>query len=217
MKFGERLKQARINKKLTQEQVAEDFFITRQAISNWENEKTYPDMTMLIKLSDYYHLSLDTLLKEDTGMREYLEKKEVVKGVRPIRGSLTLIDLLLFGIFIYNIYKHTIPVGSITWYLLILAILIVSFTMTRLNKFDQKHSLQLEYTWQKYLTGEKGLTIAIVPPILCVIAGLILTLLKWKYSSTVISVSVGWTLGIIFIIIEKHFIKLRKRNDSKNF
>ncbi len=79
MKFGDRLKKARTELNLTQEQVARDFFITRQTISSWENEKTYPDIASLIKLSDYYHISLDVLIKEDTGMREYLEKKEVKK------------------------------------------------------------------------------------------------------------------------------------------
>lgn len=56
MKFGDRLKNARTEMNLTQEQVANDFFITRQTISSWENEKTYPDITSLIKLSDYYHI-----------------------------------------------------------------------------------------------------------------------------------------------------------------
>ncbi|MDC7952748.1 helix-turn-helix transcriptional regulator [Liquorilactobacillus mali] len=54
--------------------------MTRQTISSWENEKTYPDIYSLIKLSNYYHILLDTLLKEDTGMREYLEK-EVCKFI----------------------------------------------------------------------------------------------------------------------------------------
>ena len=54
--------------------------MTRQTISGWENEISYPDIINLIKLSDYYHVSLDTLLKEDRGMREYLEKKRLQKA-----------------------------------------------------------------------------------------------------------------------------------------
>ena len=95
MKFGGRLKNARTELNLTQEQVARDFFITRQTISSWENEKTYPDIASLIKLSDYFHVSLDTLLKEDSGMKEYLEKKEIARSIKPIYISY-LSSLILF-------------------------------------------------------------------------------------------------------------------------
>lgn len=83
---------------LTQEQVARDFFIIRQTISSWENEKTYPDIASLIKLSDYYHISLDTLLKEYSGMKEYLEKKNVEKALMPmiIILAITNFSFLLF-------------------------------------------------------------------------------------------------------------------------
>lgn len=58
MKFGERLKKARVDMNLTQIAVANELFITRQTISSWENEKTYPDISSLIKLSNYYHPGL---------------------------------------------------------------------------------------------------------------------------------------------------------------
>ena len=103
MKFGDRLKNARTEINLTQEQVANDFFITRQTISSWENEKTYPDIASLIKLSDYYHISLDTLLKEDSGMKEYLEKKSVEKSIIPIFIMLIIIDLLFITLLVLKI------------------------------------------------------------------------------------------------------------------
>lgn len=103
MKFGDRLKNARTEMNLTQEQVANDFFITRQTISSWENEKTYPDIASLIKLSDYYHISLDTLLKEDSGMKEYLEKKSVEKSIIPMFIMLIIIDLLFITLLVLKI------------------------------------------------------------------------------------------------------------------
>ncbi|KRM92904.1 helix-turn-helix domain-containing protein [Liquorilactobacillus cacaonum] len=105
MKFGDRLKNARTEMNLTQEQVANDFFITRQTISSWENEKTYPDIASLIKLSDYYHISLDVLLKEDSGMKEYLEKKTVEKSLIPtiiILGASNFIFLFYLTTGIFN-------------------------------------------------------------------------------------------------------------------
>jgi len=63
MRFGERLKKARSDMNLTQGDVANELYVTRQTISSWENEKTYPDISSLIQLSNYYQISLDTLLK----------------------------------------------------------------------------------------------------------------------------------------------------------
>ena len=57
--IGCKIKAARIEKKLTQEQVAELLGVSRQTISNWENEKSYPDIISVIKMSECYDVSLD--------------------------------------------------------------------------------------------------------------------------------------------------------------
>lgn len=57
MKFGERLKLARIRADLTQEQVIKQIGVTRQSLSNWENDRTYPDLASVVKLSDLYQVS----------------------------------------------------------------------------------------------------------------------------------------------------------------
>ena len=61
MDIGIKIKNARIKANLTQEQVAEALSVSRQTISNWENEKTYPDIISVIKMSDLYDISLDHL------------------------------------------------------------------------------------------------------------------------------------------------------------
>lgn len=70
MKFGERLKTLRSEANETQESISKILHVSRQTISNWENERSYPDIEMLIKLSDYYNISLDQLLKEDVIMQD---------------------------------------------------------------------------------------------------------------------------------------------------
>lgn len=50
---------------MTQENVAEKINVSRQTISNWENEKSYPDIISVIELSNLYSISLDDLLKGD--------------------------------------------------------------------------------------------------------------------------------------------------------
>ena len=70
--IGSKIKAARLEKKLTQEQVAELLGVSRQTISNWENEKSYPDIISVIKMSDCYEVSLDYLLKGEQTMKTYM-------------------------------------------------------------------------------------------------------------------------------------------------
>ena len=81
MEIGKKLKNARVQSGMTQENVAEKINVSRQTISNWENEKSYPDIISVIELSNLYSISLDVLLKGDEKMIEYLEEStDVVKS-----------------------------------------------------------------------------------------------------------------------------------------
>ena len=59
MEIGVKLKEARIKSGLTQEMLQKKIQVSRQTISNWENEKSFPDIVNVIKLSDLYNISLD--------------------------------------------------------------------------------------------------------------------------------------------------------------
>ena len=98
MKFGERLKRERIAQQLTQREMAAQLNVSRQTISSWETGNSYPDIDRLIQLSDVYQISLDVLLKEDSGMKEYLKKQEVVDEIKPIVKLTTVIDLIFIAI-----------------------------------------------------------------------------------------------------------------------
>lgn len=80
MEFGEKLKAARIRSGMTQDTVAKQIGVSRQSLSNWENDRTYPDLASVLKLSDLYGLSLDDLLREDMELRRKIEqRKENIK------------------------------------------------------------------------------------------------------------------------------------------
>ena len=68
MKLGQTLIKIRKERNMTQEKFAEIFHVTRQTVSNWENEKSYPDLQTLVNISDEFGISLDVMLKEDTKM-----------------------------------------------------------------------------------------------------------------------------------------------------
>lgn len=98
MNIGFKIKNARVKANLTQEQVAEVLGVSRQTVSNWENEKTYPDIVSVIKMSDLYDISLDHLLKEEQPMSNYLnyleESTNVVKSKNKLSKLLLIITYL---------------------------------------------------------------------------------------------------------------------------
>lgn len=91
MEIGKKLKDARMKSGFTQEAVAEKINVSRQTISNWENEKSYPDIISVIELSSLYSISLDDLLKGDERMMEHLEEStNVVKSNQKLIGAIIL-------------------------------------------------------------------------------------------------------------------------------
>lgn len=91
MEIGKKLKEARLNRDLTQEVIAEKLNVSRQTISNWENEKSYPDIISVIELSTLYSISLDDLLKGDDAMMEHLqESTNVVKSNQKLLRAIIL-------------------------------------------------------------------------------------------------------------------------------
>ena len=99
MEIGKQLKAARIASGMTQEEAAEKINMTRQTISNWENEKTYPDIISIIKLSDMYSISLDDLLKGDRKMIKHLEESTNVA-----KSNKRLIIVILINIFLLILF-----------------------------------------------------------------------------------------------------------------
>lgn len=91
MEIGKKLKDARMKSGFTQEAVAEKINMSRQTISNWENEKSYPDIISVIELSSLYSISLDDLLKGDDAMMEHLqESTNVVKSNQKLLRAIIL-------------------------------------------------------------------------------------------------------------------------------
>ena len=75
MQLGQAIAQIRKERGLTQEAFAKVFNVTRQTVSNWENEKSYPDLSTVVKISDEFNVSLDVLLKGDFRMVKDIDKK----------------------------------------------------------------------------------------------------------------------------------------------
>lgn len=108
MDIGKKLKESRVKSNLSQDEVAEKLNITRQTLSNWENNKSYPDILYILELSDLYELSLDELIKDDKNMINHIKEnaslvksKEKNKNIIMISTYLVIwaICILMFWLF----------------------------------------------------------------------------------------------------------------------
>lgn len=90
MRLGKRICNIRKAHGLTQEEFANMFSVTRQAVSNWENDKAYPDLHTLVEISNQFNITLDVLLKEDEKMIESIDKERI--SGREIERERRIID-----------------------------------------------------------------------------------------------------------------------------
>ena len=89
MEFHEKLQQLRKRHELTQEQLAEQLFVSRTAISKWESGRGYPNLESLKSISKLFSVSIDELLSDD----ELIELAETEN-----RTNLNRVSGLVFGV-----------------------------------------------------------------------------------------------------------------------
>ena len=83
MELNEQIKKYRTEMNLSQEELAEKIYVTRQSVSNWENGKTYPDIHSLLLLGSLFGISLDQLVKGDIEiMKKEIKEAEIIKMKR---------------------------------------------------------------------------------------------------------------------------------------
>lgn len=97
MDISKQIKKYRLDSKLSQEDLAEKIFVTRQTISNWENGKNYPDINSLVLLSNLFGVSLDILVKGDLEeMKEEIKKEEIkTEDIKKFNRDGAIFTLLL--------------------------------------------------------------------------------------------------------------------------
>ena len=65
MELSKQIKKYRTEANLSQVELADKIYVSRQTISNWENEKNYPDIKSLVLMSEVFQVSLDNLVKRN--------------------------------------------------------------------------------------------------------------------------------------------------------
>ncbi len=82
MNIANQIMNIRKERQLTQEEFGKLFYVTRQTVSNWENGKSYPDLQILVDISNQFGISLDVLLKGDSKMVKAIDKERILGVIK---------------------------------------------------------------------------------------------------------------------------------------
>ncbi|SHK26599.1 DNA-binding transcriptional regulator, XRE-family HTH domain [Clostridium cavendishii DSM 21758] len=119
MDISKQIKKYRLDSKLSQEDLAEKIFVTRQTISNWENGKNYPDINSLVLLSNLFDVSLDILVKGDLEeMKEEIKKEEIkTDDIKKFNRDGEIFTLLLIatGVLVLPLFLFLEFIGVVIW------------------------------------------------------------------------------------------------------
>ncbi len=151
MELGKRLKECRTKSEMTQEELADKLYVSRQTISSWENDKSYPDIHSLLMISDLFGVSLDSLVKGDIEiMKEKVEQTKIKSFQR---------DSNIFAVLIIVCIVSALPLfkwlgipGAVIWAALAGVMIYYAF---RVEKVKKEENI---YTYKEivaFMNGEK--------------------------------------------------------------
>lgn len=151
MEIGNQIRKHRTEAGLSQEELADRIFVTRQSVSNWENERSYPDIRSLVLLSGVFGISLDILVKGDV---KEMEKQIREEEIRYFRRENLIYELLLGGTILLAIPL----VRMLGWFGVLLWCGLIAVTMVqsiRLEKLKKKHDIQTYREIVAFLGGKR--------------------------------------------------------------
>ena len=107
MEFNEKLQLLRKNKGITQEELADELYVSRTAISKWESGRGYPNIESLKEISKYFSVSIDDLLSADKLI--LLAEKENKENISKLCDfMLGIVDLFSFVLIVLPLYPNEI-------------------------------------------------------------------------------------------------------------
>ena len=153
MNLGTQIKKYRSALELSQEELAEKIFVTRQSVSNWENNKTYPDIKSLLMLSELFEISVDELIKGDVNAM----KKEINEQERAEfrRDSTVYMGLYAMTLVLPMLLSKLLGwLGWGIWAVIVAAAFYYGF---RVERHKKKHDIQ---TYKEILAFTEGKTLS---------------------------------------------------------
>ena len=135
MNIGSQILKIRKEKGLTQEEFGKIFHVTRQTVSNWENEKSYPDLQILIDISNRFDISLDVLIKEDVKMVKTMDKERVLGTLKREKSVIDFFTGAGTGIVSTCLFSADTMARTVT---IALGVVMIGIGWYREAKYDKK-------------------------------------------------------------------------------
>ena len=133
MELVKQRKKYRQEAQLSQEELAERIYVSRQTISNWENDKSYPDVNSLVLLSETFQVSLDKLIKGDIDiMKDVIQREEVEKMKR--YGAVYAILLTAVVISAVPLFMWLDKWAFIPWGIIFAVAMLFAFKVEKVKK-----------------------------------------------------------------------------------
>ncbi|MBR1392265.1 MAG: helix-turn-helix transcriptional regulator [Ruminococcus sp.] len=152
MELGAQIRRLRNERGWNQEEFAEKAYVSRQTVSNWENQKCYPDVHSLLILSDLFGVSLDELVKGDVeDMKQEISRDSISEYNR--WANIYAVMFILAILLPYPLAKFFSWWGIVGWAVFMAVTLGVAFKVEGLKK---KNDIQ---TYREIVAFTEGKTL----------------------------------------------------------
>lgn len=210
MEFHEKLQELRKSRNLTQEELAEELYVSRTAISKWESGRGYPSIDSLKAIAGFFSFSIDELLSADAlvSIAEKENRSNIQRICDVLFGTVDLIGILLALLPLYsrqmdnsviavNLWEFKPANG---WICIICWLLIVAFVLLGIAKMVLNHMC--------IDNGKNAITISSL--LISMTAVLYFSMIRETYCVVIVFLQLMIKGGLLFYAIGKVGMKERK-------
>lgn len=151
LELSNQIKKYRTNMKLSQEELGEKVYVTRQTISNWETGKNYPDIHSLLLLSSVFGVSLDQLIKGDIDIMKEEMKAEDIKKLNYYGNIYTILLILC----VVSAVPLAVFLGIYGLIIFLLLFAVTLFFAVKVEKCKKENDVQTYKEIIAFMNGER--------------------------------------------------------------
>ncbi len=155
MELGAHIKEYRTGLQLSQDELAARIYVSRQTISNWECDRTYPDVQSLLLLSSVFGVTVDSLIKGDVDVMEKA-MSEAVKKYNRIACFMWIFAIVFFLLAIWAAFQWSWGWGdhmAPTMAFLCIDALVLCISVVYAERIKKEHDLA---TYKEVLAFSRG-------------------------------------------------------------
>lgn len=138
MDIGNKIRKYRESSNLSQDELALKVFVSRVTISNWETNKTYPDIKSLALMANIFNVTLDDFVKGDLEEMKNKIDENTLDKFNSLSAIFT-VELIVMIISIYPLFAFGKLAGIVIWAVLAVVCLATSL---KLEKFKKENDIQ---------------------------------------------------------------------------